>query len=47
MIIVGEKEEIDGTISVRKQGEGDKGTFTINDFVKHVQKEIEIALDNN
>ena len=47
MLIVGEKEELDNTVSVRKQGEGDKGTFTIHDFVKQVQQEIETALDNN
>ncbi len=47
MLIVGEKEEIDETVSVRKQGEGDKGTLALQDFVKHVQQEIETALDNN
>jgi len=47
MLIVGEKEELDETVSVRKQGEGDIGTFTLKDFVKNVQKEIETALDNN
>jgi len=29
MIIVGEKEEQDGTVSVRKHGEGDLGTFKL------------------
>ena len=47
MLIVGEKEEMDETVSVRKQGEGDKGTFALQDFVKHVEREIETALDNN
>jgi threonyl-tRNA synthetase len=40
MIIVGEKEESEGTISVRKQGTGDLGTFTPEDFIKLVQDEI-------
>ena len=47
MLIVGEKEELNETVSVRKQGEGDKGTFTLIDFVKHVNEEIEKTLDNN
>ncbi len=34
MLIVGEKEAAGGSISVRKHGEGDLGTFTIDDFAK-------------
>ena len=41
MIIVGEKEENDGTLSVRKHGEGDLGTFTPEEFVTLVKKEIQ------
>ncbi|CAL2083352.1 threonine--tRNA ligase [Tenacibaculum sp. 190524A05c] len=44
MIIVGEKEEQDGTVSVRKHGEGDIGTFTIEEFVVLIQKEIQKTL---
>ncbi len=40
MIIVGEQEENDGTVSVRKHGEGDKGTFSIEDYIALMQKEI-------
>ncbi len=40
MLIVGEKEASEGTVSVRKHGQGDLGTFTIEDFVKLVQDEI-------
>ena len=40
MIIVGEKEENEGTVSVRKHGEGDLGTFTIEEFVSMVNEEI-------
>jgi len=45
MLIVGEKEENDGTVSVRRQGEGDIGTFTVEEFVKMVNEEIEGLLD--
>lgn len=40
MLIVGEKEEQEGTVSVRKHGQGDLGTFTIEAFTKLVQEEI-------
>ncbi|MEZ4981046.1 MAG: His/Gly/Thr/Pro-type tRNA ligase C-terminal domain-containing protein [Saprospiraceae bacterium] len=33
MLIVGEKEAEDGTVSVRIQGEGDQGAMNIEDFV--------------
>ncbi len=41
LLIVGEKEAENGMISVRKQGDGDKGAMTIDDFVAHINKEIE------
>ncbi|GGF76310.1 threonine--tRNA ligase [Wenyingzhuangia marina] len=40
MIIVGEKEEGEESVSVRKHGEGDLGTFSINDFIKHISDEV-------
>ncbi len=40
MIIVGEQEEENGTVSVRKQGEGDIGTFTIEEFISFIDKEV-------
>lgn len=40
MLIVGEKEELEGSISVRKQGEGDIGTMSPEQFASLVQKEI-------
>jgi threonyl-tRNA synthetase len=43
MLIVGEKEAADNTVSVRKQGEGDLGSFKIEDFAKLILKEIEIT----
>jgi threonyl-tRNA synthetase len=45
MLIVGEKEESEGTVSVRKQGEGDIGTFTVEEFAKIVNEEIDRLLD--
>jgi len=44
MLIVGEKEEADGTVSVRKQGEGDLGTFTIDNFKDMIYQEIKEVL---
>ncbi|MEZ5147434.1 MAG: threonine--tRNA ligase [Bacteroidales bacterium] len=47
MLIVGEKEEENKTVSVRKQGEGDLGSFEMQQFVELIEKEIETALDTN
>ena len=44
MVIVGEKEETEGTVSVRKHGEGDIGTFTIEEFVALIEKETRKTL---
>tara|TARA_R110002073_G_scaffold336208_1_gene530858 strand:+ start:336 stop:2276 length:1941 start_codon:yes stop_codon:yes gene_type:complete len=44
MIIIGEKEESEGMVSVRKHGEGDLGTFAIKDFVSLIHKEVENTL---
>ncbi|WP_428741210.1 threonine--tRNA ligase [Tenacibaculum sp.] len=44
MVIVGEQEEKDGTVSVRKHGEGDLGTFTIEEFISLIQKEVSETL---
>jgi threonyl-tRNA synthetase len=41
MLVVGEKEEAEGTVSVRKQGIGDLGSSHIVDFVEVVNKEIQ------
>ena len=41
MLIVGEKEESDGSVSVRRHGEGDQGTFSVSDFVEKVREETE------
>ena len=44
MLIIGENEEKEGTISVRKHSEGDMGTFTVEEFSKIIQKEIDKTL---
>jgi len=46
MLIVGEKEEEGNTVSVRKQGEGDLGTMTIEGFAKAINEEIEKMTGN-
>ena len=40
MIIVGEKEENDGTVAVRKRGEGDLGAILRADFIKMLDQDI-------
>ncbi len=40
MLIIGEKEEGKGTISVRKHGEGDLGTMSIEKFAALVNNEV-------
>ena len=44
MVIIGEKEEQDGTVSVRKHGEGDLGTFTIEEFISLIKTEEDRTL---
>ncbi len=40
MLIVGESEEKDGTVSVRRHGEGDIGTMSIASFSELILKEV-------
>ncbi len=40
MLIVGEKEAQNDEVSVRKQGEGDKGTMKITTFAKYLTDEV-------
>lgn len=46
MLIVGEDEEKNGTVSVRQQGEGDKGSHSIDSFAKIINEEINALLGN-
>jgi threonyl-tRNA synthetase len=40
MLVVGEKEEMTGTVSVRKHGEGDLGVLSLEDFIKKIIEEV-------
>lgn len=44
MLIIGEQEEKDGTVSVRKHGEGDIGTLSIEAFTTMIKDEINNSL---
>ncbi len=44
LLIVGEKEAETNTVSVRKQGDGDKGTMRIEEFADYINKEVEQQL---
>ncbi len=49
LLIVGEKEAETNTVSVRKQGDGDKGAMEIIEFVNFINAEVEeqlSAIDN-
>ena len=41
MLIVGEKEAENGEVSVRRQGEGDKGTMNFEEFAKILNEEVQ------
>jgi threonyl-tRNA synthetase len=41
MLIVGEKEEAENQVAVRKQGEGDLGSFSLEGFAKIINAEID------
>ena len=40
MLIVGEKEQENGEVSVRRKGEGDLGSMKVNDFVTYAKAEL-------
>ena len=45
MLIVGEKEAENGEVSVRRQGEGDKGTMKVAEFAKLVNDEVDALVN--
>lgn len=47
LLIVGEKEQNEGLVSVRQQGEGDKGQMTMEAFSELVQSEVKAEFDAN
>jgi threonyl-tRNA synthetase len=44
MLIVGEKEEAENQVGVRRQGEGDLGSYSIEGFAKLIKDEIDARL---
>jgi threonyl-tRNA synthetase len=44
MLIVGEKEEQAGSVSVRRHGQGDLGSMTIEEFIKKFNGEVQQLL---
>jgi threonyl-tRNA synthetase len=44
MLIIGEKEEVEGTVSVRQHGKGDQGSLLVQEFVDKMQAEIKALL---
>jgi threonyl-tRNA synthetase len=45
LLIVGENERNSGTVSVRKQGEGDKGVMKMEEFASFIQEEVKKQLE--
>jgi threonyl-tRNA synthetase len=46
MLVVGEKEMANDTVSVRKRGFGDQGSIKIDEFVKKINEEIRQMTEN-
>jgi threonyl-tRNA synthetase len=47
MLIVGEKEQEEGKVSVRRKGQGDLGSMTINEFTSYFHEEVKNNLHNS
>jgi threonyl-tRNA synthetase len=45
MLIIGEKEAMENTVSVRRQGDGDKGTMSIAEFAQLINAEVNEKLE--
>ena len=41
MLVVGQKEEEDGTVAVRSRAAGDEGARSLDAFIADIQKEID------
>ena len=41
MLVVGDKEAEDGTVSVRKRGAGDQGSMSVSDFVALANADVD------
>jgi threonyl-tRNA synthetase len=47
LLIVGEKEEAEGKVSVRVQGEGDKGAMSVEEFAAHITSLVDAEIEAN
>ena len=45
LLIVGEREQQSGSVSVRKQGEGDQGSMPIAEFIEKIKAEVRAMLE--
>jgi threonyl-tRNA synthetase len=46
LLIIGEKEQDSNTVSVRRQGEGDKGVMSMEDFAEFLQSEVQNQMES-
>ena len=44
LLVIGEKEVENQTVSVRKQGEGDKGAMPVEEFARFITDEVKKQL---
>ncbi len=47
LLIVGEKEQADGLVSVRAQGDGDKGQMSIEEFKSYIKDIVKAEIEAN
>ena len=47
LLIVGEKEAAERTVSVRAQGEGDKGSMTLDAYCDYMKQLVDAEIDAN
>ena len=47
MLILGEKEQAEGKVSIRKQGAGDGGQLTVEEFAKSVVAEVQAQIEHS
>jgi len=46
-VIVGEKEEAEGKVSIRVQGEGDKGQMTLEEYKDYMVGLVKAEMEAN
>ena len=47
LLIVGEKEATEGKVSVRVQGEGDKGSMSVAEFADYISSLVNAEIEAN